>query len=145
MKDGLHVGTMLIQDGTRMPATVVVRTNRCLADWSHIIGSTSAQLGREIEKAGWTLFYMAGEIRRSGFGFNDDSRAARALGRLIDAVKLENCNGIEITQIRQRSFFGLRSTSLIAHARHIQKSRSFYDASNPPAKNPLLSHERRSD
>jgi hypothetical protein len=83
MKDGIHVGTMLIQDGTQMPPTVVVTTNRCLADWSHIIGSSSAHLGREIEKAGWTFFYMTGEIRTSGFGFNEQSRAARALRQLI--------------------------------------------------------------
>lgn len=145
MKHGIHVGTMLIQDRTHMPATLVLTTNRCLADWSQIIGSTSAQLGREIEAAGWTFFYMAGEIRTRAFGFNDQSRAARSLGHLIRAVKLENCNCLEITEVRQRSFFGLPYTSLVAHARHIQMSRSFYGVSNPPAKLPLRSRERSSD
>lgn len=136
---------MLIQDGIQMPPTVVVQTERWLADWSHIIGSTSAQLGREIEKAGWTFSYMAGEIRTRAFGFIDQSRAARALGHLIHAVKLENCNCLEITQVRQRSFFGLPYTSVVAHARHIEKSRSFYDVSNQLAKIPLRSREWLSD
>lgn len=145
MKHGIHVGTMLIQDRTHMPATLVLTTNRCLADWSQIIGSTSAQLGREIEAAGWTFFYMAGEIRTRAFGFNDQSRAARSLGHLIRAVKLENCNCLEITEVRQRSFFGLPYTSLVAHARHIQMSRSFCEVSSPPASDALRSRERSSD
>jgi hypothetical protein len=70
---------------------------------------------------------MAGEIRTSGFGFNDQSRTARAVAHVINVVRRENCNCLEITQMRRRSFVGLPYTSLVAHARHIQRSRSFYD------------------
>jgi hypothetical protein len=55
---------------------------------------------------------MAGEIRRSGFGFHEQSRTDRAVAHLIDAVKRQNCNCLEITQIRRRSFLGLPYTSL---------------------------------
>jgi hypothetical protein len=44
---------------------------------------------------------------------------------VMAAVKLQNCNCLEITQMRRRSFLGLPCTSLVAHARHIQKSRMF--------------------
>ena len=141
MTDRIQVGTMLIQDGTRMPPTVVVNAEHYVAGWSSITGSTSAQLGRRIEKAGWTFFYMAGEIRSSAFGFNDRSRVARAIGHLINAVKLENCNGLEITRVRQGSFLGLPYTSLVAHARHIQESCSFYDLSKLPARMPFSSQD----
>lgn len=141
MNDGIRVGTMLMQDGTEMPPTLVLTTNRCLANWSYIIGVNSAQLAAEIEKAGWTFFYMAGEIRTSSFGFNDQSGAARALAGLINAVKLQSCNCLEITEVQQRSFLGAPYTSLVAHARHIQKSRSFYDLSNLPARIPVRSRE----
>src|SRR5690242_706126 len=67
MTDRIGVGTMLIRDGTQMPATLVVGTQQYSAGWSSIMGSTSTELGKEIEKAGWTFFYMAGEIRTSGF------------------------------------------------------------------------------
>jgi hypothetical protein len=141
MTDRIHVGTMLIQNGTQMPATVLVSSEDYSGGWSSIMDSTSAQLGKEIEKAGWTFFYMAGEIRTSAFGFNDQSRAARAIAHLIKAVKLESCNCFEITQLRQGSFLGLRYTSLVAHARHIQGSCSFHDLSNLPARMPFISHE----
>jgi hypothetical protein len=132
MTDRIRLGTMLIEDGTHTPESLVVGTEHYSAGWSTIVGSTSAQLGKEIENAGWTFFYMAGEIRTSGFGFNGQSRTARAVAHVINAVRRENCNCLEITQIRQRSFLGLRYTSLVAHARHIQKSRRFQELPNMP-------------
>lgn len=141
MADRIRVGTMLVADNTHMPATLVVGTEHYSEGWSSITGSTSAHLGKEIENAGWTFFYMAGEICTSGFGFSDQSRTARAVAHVIDAVKRENYNCLEITQMRRRSFLGLRYTSLVAHARHIQKSRILADPSNMPARIPFCSRE----
>ncbi len=142
MTDRIRVGTMLIEDGTPTPESFVVGTEPYSPGWSSIITSTSAQLGRELESAGWTFFYMAGEIRTSGFGFNDQSRTSRAVAHVMSAVKLQHCNCLEITQMRRRSFLGLHYTSLVAHARHIQKSRAFQDSSNMPAS--AQSHRRES-
>ncbi len=141
MRDRICVGTMLIEDGTYTPESLVVDTERYSAGWSSIIKSTSAQLGKQLEGAGWTFFYMAGEIRTSGFGFNDQSRADRAMAYAIDAVKQQNCNCLEVTQMRRRSFLGFSYTTLVAHARHIQKSRRLYDPSNMPARIPFRSRE----
>jgi hypothetical protein len=141
MTDRIRVGTMLIADGTHTPESLVVDTERYSAGWSSITGSTSVQLGKEIENAGWAFFYMAGEIRTSGFGLSDQSRTARAVAHLINAVRRENCNCLEITQMRRRSVLGLSYTSLVAHARHIQRSRSFHDPSNIPARIPFRSRE----
>jgi hypothetical protein len=133
MTDRIRLGTMLIADGTHTPESLAVATEHYSGGWSSIMGSTSAQqLGKQIENAGWTFFYMAGEIRTSGFGFNDQSRTARAVANLINVVRRENCNCLEVTQMRQRSFLGLRYTSLVARARHIQKSRRFQELSNMP-------------
>lgn len=127
MIDTIRIGAMLIEDGAPTPESLVLSTNPYSPGWSSITNSTSAQLGREIESAGWTFFYMAGEIRTRGFGFNDQSRTDRAVAHVMDAVKLQNCNCLEITQMRRRSFLGLRYTSLVAHARHIQRNRIFQD------------------
>ena len=134
MTQCIRLGTMLIADGTRIPKSVLVGSERYSADWSSIIGFTSAQLDRELEKAGWTFFYMAGQIRTRGFGFNDKARTDRAITHVIDAVKRDSSNCLEITEIRRRSFLGLPYTSVVAHARHIQKSHSFYNLSNLPAR-----------
>lgn len=135
MTNKIRAGTMLIADGTNTAELLVIDTESYSVGWSSIMGATSAQLGKNIENAGWTFFYMAGEIRTSGFGFSDQSRTARAVAHVIDAVQRESCNCLEITQvIAGRSFLGLPYTSLVAHARHIQKSRSFHDLSNLPAR-----------
>lgn len=133
MTDRIRVGTMLIKDGTHTPESLGVETERYSAGWSSICKSTSAQLSRELESAGWTFFYMAGEIRTTGFGFNDQSRTGRAMAHVVDAAKREHCNCLEITQVRRGSFLGLSYTSLVAHARHIQKSRWFQDSPEMPA------------
>jgi hypothetical protein len=140
MTDRIRVGTMLIADGIHTPESLVLETERYSAGWSSIIKFTSAELGRALESAGWTFFYMANEVRTSGFGFNDYSRTSCAVAHVVSAVKRENCNCLEITQMRQRSFLGLRYTSIVAHARHIQRSRSFHDPSNMPAS--TRSHQR---
>jgi hypothetical protein len=145
MTDRICVGTMLLEDGTHTPESFVAGTERYSAGWSSILKSTSAHLGKELESAGWTFFYMAGEIRTSGFGFNDQSRIDRAMTHVIDAVKRQNCNCLEITQIRRRSFLGLSYTSVVAHARHIQRSRYFQVPSDMLASTWSCSRESQYD
>src|SRR5581483_9462995 len=143
MTKTIRVGTMLIADGTRTPKLVIVGTQPYSAGWSSIVESNSAQLDRELENAGWTFFYMANEIHTRGFGSNDQSRMDRAIAHVIDAVRHESCNCLEITQIlRGRSFLGFPYTGVVAHARHIQKSHSFYNLSNLPARIGFRQRER---
>jgi hypothetical protein len=141
MTDRIGVGTMLLEDGTAVPESLVVETTAYLPSWSSVLGVSSSQLGRQIEAAGWTFFYMAGEINRSGFGLNDQFRTDRALTRVIAAVKDESCNCLEITKLRRGSFLGVPYTSITAHARHIQKSRSFHDLSRLAPRMPFRSRE----
>jgi hypothetical protein len=78
MTDTIRVAAMLIEDGIPVPESLIFDTKAYSPGWLSITNSSSAQLGREIENAGWTLFYMAGEIRTRGFGFNDQSRGPRS-------------------------------------------------------------------
>src|SRR4051812_18285415 len=121
MTDRIRAGTMLLKDGAERPEPLVINTEPCLASWSSVIVSSSAQLGRQIEAAGWTFFYMAGEIIRYGFGFTDQSCTNRAVRRLIDAVQNQSCNCLEVAKVTRGSFLGLAYTSITAHARHIQE------------------------
>jgi hypothetical protein len=133
MRDRICAGTMLIKDGTPTPETLVIETKHYSAGWSSIMKSSSAELGRGLERAGWTFFYMTAEIRTSGLGVNDQSGADRAMAHVMHAVKRQKCNCLEITQIKRRSHLGLSYTSLVAHARHIKRSRRFEHAYNVPA------------
>ncbi|HZQ18292.1 MAG TPA: hypothetical protein VFA90_06180 [Terriglobales bacterium] len=141
MIDRIRVGTMLIAEGTLTPQSLVVGTESYSAGWSSITKFTSAELGTALEGAGWTFFYMANEVRTTGFGFSDYARTSRAVAHVISAVKQEHCNCLEITQMRRRSFLGLSYTSLVAHARHIQVSPRFHDPSYMAATIPFSSPE----
>ena len=122
MIDALSAGTMLIEDGVQKPEAFVMETTAYAAGWSFIAQTTSSRLDRELESAGWTLFYMAGEIRTRSFGFNDGPRTERALARVVAAVKRERFNCLEVVAITRSSLFGLPYTKIVAHARHIQRS-----------------------
>ncbi len=126
MTNELLIGTMLIAKGTWVPRSLTVGITPYTTGWSEVTTCTSAQLGRDIEKAGWTLLFMAGEIHANGYGSSDEVRLGRAVDRVIQTVGKEKCNCLEITEIKHRSFLGIRYTSIGAHARHIQQSRSFY-------------------
>lgn len=126
MINTVQIGTMLIEDGTRTPESLAIGTAPCSAGWSFITDCTSVQLGKDIEKLGWTFFFMAGQIYATGFGFTYEARTDRAVRQLIRVVTQAKCNCLEITGIKRGSFLGISYTSLDAHARHIQQSRSFH-------------------
>jgi hypothetical protein len=124
---------MLVKDGTELPPSPAITIVPHSIGWSYLINSTSAELDGNLRRIGWSFFYMAGEIRKIGFGFTSRSRMKRAVTRVIEAVKLQQCNSLEITQVQTKSFLGLPYTSLVAHARHVQLSPRF----QPSAESPL--------
>ena len=120
---------MLILDGIQMPEAFAVETRPSAASWSFLLHTTSVLLNQALENAGWTLFYMAGEIRARSFGFDNGSRTERTLGSLVAAVNRERFNCLEVVAITRGSSFGLPFTRIVAHARHIQRSCLLQDAS----------------
>jgi hypothetical protein len=126
MKETIERGTILVEDGTPMPESLIVYTEPYAAGWSSLENFTRRQLGAGLEAAGWTFFYMAGESKGTAFGFEEPSRVRRAVTKVIQAVKWQHCNCLEITQVLRKSFLGIPSVTIVAHARQIQISRSFY-------------------
>ena len=92
---------------------------------------------KTVEEAGWTFFFMAGEIKTTVFGFDKQKALRAALKRLITDVKSRDCNSIEITRVVDKSFLRIPYLSVSAHARHLQKARLF-SGSNPAL--PSLGH-----
>ena len=87
-------------------------------------GRFETQLGAE----GWKVHFIAGAVAVKGFGFSRPKMLAAALGRLIDAVKLQGCNCAEVDEVQMRSIFGIPYVSISGHPRHIQKSMLFRTA-----------------
>lgn len=106
-------GTILIEQGTPLPESLRLETGLNEGDWG-----TVANLAEKLDSAGWTFFFMAGQIKSSGFG-------DAALRRLIASAKRQKCNCLEIDSVSARSFLGIPYVSVTAHWRHIQKGLTF--------------------
>jgi len=98
-----------------------------LGGWAAVQSARQA-FEKEVREAGWTFFFMAGEIQATVFGFDRQKTLRTALKRLIANVKSQNCNSIEITQVTGKSFLKLPYVSVSAHPRHLQKGLVFDQA-----------------
>jgi hypothetical protein len=78
--------------------------------------------GRKISEAGWTFFWLAGEIRATVFGFDGQKTVRRAVKRILANLKSGEFNSLEITRVASKRFLGLPYASVSAHSRHIQES-----------------------
>lgn len=118
-------GSVFVETGTNLPDGVTLQTGGLTANWNSPTLEGVA-LKTEVEKAGWTFFFMAAEIHKHAFGFDQGNRERAALGRVIEDVQTQNCNCVEITGLVNKSFLGVPYVSITAHARHIQNGCQFH-------------------
>ena len=126
MSHTVGIGTILIEQGTPMPHAMNVGTEPYDLGWSAVINLTRSELGRRLEGSGWTFFYMAGEVKTTGFGFEEQARIHRAIAKTVKAVQRETNNCIEITQITRKSLGGVPRLEARVHGRHIQRGPLFH-------------------
>lgn len=127
MTDAIAAGSILIQEGTYLPNSRPLQTGSDWSGWAAVEDSRSV-FEKEVRAAGWTFFFMAGEIKTTVFGFDRQKTLRAALQRLIANVKSQNCNSIEITQVTGKSFLKLPYVRVSAHPRHLQKGLVFDQA-----------------
>lgn len=119
-------GAILVQQSTLLPEPLRLEDGSDGTGWSRVEDNPDGrQLEKKLTDAGWTFFYMAGNIRTLGFGFDGQMMIQAALKRLITAVTLQRCNCLEIDDVAMHSFWGMPYASVTAHSRHIQKDMVF--------------------
>ncbi len=119
--DVITTGTILIENGTLLPNSLVLASEPYSTGWT-TVPNLRSDFERDINHAGWTFFFIAGEIQATVFGFNAEKAVRTAVERLLGNAKSQHCNCLEIGQVRRKSFLGLPFASVSAHSRHIQKS-----------------------
>jgi hypothetical protein len=124
MTDAITAGSILIEESRHLPSSQLLQRESHPSGWAMVTNPRSAfDIG--IQAAGWTLFFMAGEVKATVFGFDRQKTLGTALTRLIAAAKAQNCNGIEITRVTDKSFLKIPYVSVSAHARHLQEGSVF--------------------
>lgn len=68
---------------------------------------------------------MAGEIRKTAFGFDQQKRVDSTMKKLIRHAKLEGCNCLEIDETASHSFLGIPYVNVAAHSRRTQQASVF--------------------
>jgi hypothetical protein len=62
VSDAIKAGTILIEEGTSMPGSLLLEGGPSSSGW-RVSNLDRKQLDREINQAGWTFFFMAGETQ----------------------------------------------------------------------------------
>lgn len=124
MPDAITAGDLLVQEGTNLPGSRALLAEADPNGWATVKDNRST-FEKAVHEAGWTFFFMAGEIKATVFGFDRQKTLRAALKRLLTDVKSQHCNSIEITQVMGKSFLRVPYVSVLAHPRHLQKGTCF--------------------
>ncbi len=131
MKTRIVSGLVFVSDLTAKTSFSQVEKLTSAPGWSCVSDRSGGELGRDAQTAGWAFFYLAGEIRSTCPGPDDELRAQRSLQRLLESAALGPCNCLQLTDVKHRSLFGMPYTSLVAHAKCIHKGRRVAARRNP--------------
>jgi hypothetical protein len=124
MQRTLQVGTILMKmkEWVGVPVFSGLATELYFGEWSVVTVPDAFALDRTIHAAGWNFFFMATEVKTMFFGFPGEEKIHSALKRILAKVKLQNFNGLEVTEIVARRFLGVPYVTVSAHSRHMQQS-----------------------
>ena len=125
MTDEVKTGTILIERDASMPESLRLEGNCFSSRWRSVSNLDLNGLDTAINKAGWTFFFMAGEIKITAFGFDQERAVRRAVNQVITNAESHKCNCVEITEVSTKSFLGMPYVNVTAHSRHIQESPAF--------------------
>ncbi len=125
MTETIKTGSILIERDASMPESLRLEGNSFSSSWKSVSNLDLNGLDSAINKAGWTFFFMAGEIKITSFGFDQERAVRRAVSRVISNAESHKCNCVEITEVSAKSFLGMPYVNVTAHSRHIQESPAF--------------------
>ncbi len=118
----IKTGTILIEEGTLLPESLRFESEPYAKGWRLVKDLDGYGLDRRIREAGWTFFYMAGEVHATAVGSDLEKTTRRAVQKAIACMKSDRLNCLEIAQVAVKRFLGLPYVTVSAHARHIQES-----------------------
>ena len=122
MPANVQVGTILMKEWPGMTQLLNLESEPCSGEWSLLKVLNGFALDRKLRAAGWNFFFMAAEVKVMFLGSVGAAKIQNALKRILQKVKLQNFNGLEITGIVARRFLGVPYVTVSAHSRHLQQS-----------------------
>ena len=137
MPDTIKTGTILIKEGTLLPESLRFESEPCAPGWRLVQNLDGYELGRKIHVAGWSFFWLAGEIGATVFGFDEQKTLRRALGQILANLESAEFNSLEIMRVvseASKRFLGVSYVTVSAQSRNIQESAFLFGAKDPPVR-----------
>ena len=148
MAKKIHTDTILIKEGTLLPEGLQLESDPYLKGWRLVKNLGSSGMDRKLGVAGWTFFYMAGEVNAIAFGSDSEQTTRWAVKKVIANMKSGKFNCLEISRVAAKSFLGLLYVTVAGHPRHVQESVYLFQAKHIsewfPAKLAAISPEAQS-
>lgn len=119
MPNQIQTGTMMVQQSASI-RSLEIESEPYSGNWDSLGILESSGLDRKVRAAGWSLFFMASELRALVPAWGGQDTLRRGVKRLLAQTRRQHFNCLEVTQILKRRFFGIPYVSIAAHSRHIQ-------------------------
>jgi len=128
MTANLRAGSILMDGRPQISQALGLEDESYSGSWNLIKGFDGFSLDRKIHAAGWNFLFMVAEVKVTVFGGIGTGNIQRALKRILEKVKGQNFNCLEVTAIVAKRFLGVPYVTVSAHSRHIQQSRALDSA-----------------
>lgn len=118
MAGTVEVGTILMSG---WPQLFGLESESYSGNWSVVKVLDAFALDRKIRVAGWNLFFIPYGVKSIFIGAPGAEKIRRALDCILDKVRTQHFNGLQVTGIVVKSFPGVPYTVVSAHSRHVQQ------------------------
>jgi hypothetical protein len=118
----VQVGAILMKNWPEMKKLIGLESEPYSGQWTLLKTLDASALDRKIHAAGWNFFFMATEVKVMFFGSLGAAKVQNALKRILEKVKRQHFNALEVTAIATRHFLGVPYVTVSAHSRHMQQS-----------------------
>jgi hypothetical protein len=125
MPETIKPGTIMIKEGTLLPETLRFESEPCVPGWRLVKDLDGCGLDRRIREAGWTFFCLAGQLRATVFGIDEQKTLSRAIEQILANLESAQFNCLEIMRVTSEAskrFLGVHYMTVSGQSRHIQES-----------------------
>jgi hypothetical protein len=97
----IQVGSILIEESPRMTQVLGLESEPYSGNWRLVKVLRGFALDRKIRASGWNFFFMATEVKARIFGALGTNKIQKALKRILEKVKGQHFNSLEVTDRRE--------------------------------------------
>jgi hypothetical protein len=105
----IKAGAIMMKVGTIIPQSLRVETELYSQGWEIIKNSDAYALDRDIRRADWNFFFLAGSIQATALGYWRERTVRRTMERVLAKAERSNFNCLEITEVSAKQFLGFPS------------------------------------